>query len=579
MFVAFSADDAHAICADSPWHVDRRGVFDVVASHPLLGNDPACCLEIRERGPYSTAPAEHVFARCAPVGSVVAGIIRAGCWDTEGPPAWRDEQGWEQACRGRFDAQDAAPLGDAIEAVESADEQRVVDRVAIEAAGQVATASAAARAQLLALARESGWPVNACRALALSASSDPASHGDPLARELWQLAAASTTGARVVSCGWAACRLQDPAVLGITTTQRAVFGCEDAREPPRALTGGLDAAAVRGDLGALQRAGRLDELRALVQLLPRSLGEGDGAAEVVRLNLNPGVTRDALVGLAVQYQSEAYFDEAAAAYELLQDRWPLHPDNPSHQREVVLLWRAARVVEPGRVQRALERLATSYARGSAWYAANRSDLAALARADAVVRPALESLAEEALATAVVGDDVDAYAVAVDHYRRLVEGYPEGEASHQERWYLAFALVRSERLDDALPLLADLASDAGGAYAEEALVSRVRWLARALPPLERRAGEPRERRPAGGRFAAFLAAWGALSAHELADPDLAASFETDRPHCMYLAAQIRFELGHDPEAREGFEAVRERYPESDVAAFAAGYLAGMSGSRR
>jgi tetratricopeptide (TPR) repeat protein len=151
---------------------------------------------------------------------------------------------------------------------------------------------------------------------------------------------------------------------------------------------------------------------------------------------------------------------AIAIYNEMLKRWPLHPDNPKVQDQIVSC--AERLRDQKRALDARERLARDYLKGGDWYKANRSNPDALKEARQLAEGnmieaalvhhrAAQNMRERAEANrdeALMKRAVEEYQVASGYYIKFLEMYPNSKNYYEysyslaETYYFSFQFERA-----------------------------------------------------------------------------------------------------------------------------------------
>jgi tetratricopeptide (TPR) repeat protein len=153
-------------------------------------------------------------------------------------------------------------------------------------------------------------------------------------------------------------------------------------------------------------------------------------------------------------------EAAIAIYNEMLKRWPLHPDNPKVQDQIVSC--AERLRDQKRALEARERLARDYLKGGEWYKANRSNPDALKdarnlaegnmiEAALVHHRAAQNLREKAQASgdeAMMKRAVEEYKVAGGYYIKFLEMYPNSKNFYEYSYSLAETYYFSFQFEQA-----------------------------------------------------------------------------------------------------------------------------------
>jgi len=145
---------------------------------------------------------------------------------------------------------------------------------------------------------------------------------------------------------------------------------------------------------------------------------------------------EVLKELAGILQEQARLDEAIEAYVYLQETYPLSPDGPEFQNNVILLYSSLVPPELGAAADARVELTTRYGLRSAWYEANKNNKEAISLATNYILEALESVAYSYHQKAQDSGDPGDYLLAARKYEEYLDRYPFVENAYELNFNLA-----------------------------------------------------------------------------------------------------------------------------------------------
>ncbi|HUB09230.1 MAG TPA: tetratricopeptide repeat protein [Myxococcales bacterium] len=157
--------------------------------------------------------------------------------------------------------------------------------------------------------------------------------------------------------------------------------------------------------------------------------------------------RDVYKRLGDIYYDETHTDLAVAAFKLALARAPLAPDAPLIQAKIVQAYARDRAFDKQTAER--ERLVSTYAEGTPWYAANHADADAVVAAKDIAERALRDAAiyhiEQAIAYKKDGKIDQAfteYRTAASAFGEYLARYPHAKDVYELTYYYADALYNS-----------------------------------------------------------------------------------------------------------------------------------------
>ena len=145
---------------------------------------------------------------------------------------------------------------------------------------------------------------------------------------------------------------------------------------------------------------------------------------------------DVLVELASILKDQARFDEAIAAYRMLQELRPLHPKGPDFQNNVVVLYQNLIPPDPDAAAAARVELTNLYGHKSDWFEANKNNKEATALATQYILESLQWVAYAYHSKAQESSDPTDYLLAARKYVEYLEQYPFADNAYELNYYLA-----------------------------------------------------------------------------------------------------------------------------------------------
>ena len=145
---------------------------------------------------------------------------------------------------------------------------------------------------------------------------------------------------------------------------------------------------------------------------------------------------EVLKELAGILRDQARFDEAIDAYVYLQQRYPLSPDGPEFQNNVIVLY--SNLVPPDQRAAADARVALTnmYGLDSAWYESNKNNKTAIQMATQYILEALESVAFTYHQAALDSGEPADYLLAAKKYEEYLARYPFAKNAYELNYNLA-----------------------------------------------------------------------------------------------------------------------------------------------
>ncbi|MEE2959909.1 MAG: tetratricopeptide repeat protein [Myxococcota bacterium] len=160
----------------------------------------------------------------------------------------------------------------------------------------------------------------------------------------------------------------------------------------------------------------------------------------------------------VQALGDIYFDqtrflEAIKVYELLQQRYDLHPQAPEVQEKIIAAYERLRDFKNAADSR--QALQVRYSEGSDWYAANATDEKVIAYAGGLVRKSIFDATQFFHNQAQEYDDAGEIELAIANYEKAAAGYgsylkrfPRDKQLYDLQYYYADALYYSGQVEKA-----------------------------------------------------------------------------------------------------------------------------------
>ncbi len=311
--------------------------------------------------------------------------------------------------------------------------------------------------------------------------------------------------------------------------------------------------------------------------------------EVAKNGGERGWAHEELEVLADRLEQRAEFPQAIDVYAYLQTRWPMHPDNPVYQSRVAEAW--LKMPPQGDQQKsdeAMKQLGENYSESSAWYAANRTNPDAIARARAFIETSLAQVATELFEGAQESGSVQDYALAAAKFKEFLDKYPFGENYNDYEYYYASTLFLSNQFDEALLAYDQVLKNERSPYREvsryQVLQTRNEIVLAKYGKLEDVPQGQTVQETVTGPFGkpvtvylisdeqkAFIVACDDIVDREFTDPDTIQKIEKSRTSLMYIPALIYMNHGYIAEARVRLERLIKRYPATREAGLAASLL--------
>jgi len=174
--------------------------------------------------------------------------------------------------------------------------------------------------------------------------------------------------------------------------------------------------------------------------------------------------RDVWVAMGQAFEDLQAWDQAVDSYRIaLGPPWELNPKNPVIHQKIVNVFESKG--DKFAADAAAAELATKYAPGTAWYAANEKDREAMESQRSIAERALYAAARNTHSAGTtmrkdweMGGKKDAqlktdflamYAKAVDLYRQFINTYPESDYVYEFTFLQGEALFYSERYREAI----------------------------------------------------------------------------------------------------------------------------------
>ncbi|HMV65948.1 MAG TPA: tetratricopeptide repeat protein [Myxococcota bacterium] len=288
-------------------------------------------------------------------------------------------------------------------------------------------------------------------------------------------------------------------------------------------------------------------------------------------------------------------EDAVEVYQAMVDRpeFALRPENPDLQAEVVRLLSRGYYADLKAAGEARLQMAERFGEGTEWWNANRVNPEAQAKARKYIESLLLEVAKEVKVRAAESGDPATYSLAADKYREYLDKFPISDNYFANEFQLADALYQARRLDEAakeyLELLKNERFHPYGDIStyqlfrtwQQVVLDRVGPTDKTYPSAE----VERVYTSVGGveipvyhledAQREFVVAIDAVLARRFGEPvegmEVRPLVEANRVKLMYLAAQVLFYANRFDDARPRLQAIIDRYPRTDEAAWAANLL--------
>ena len=277
------------------------------------------------------------------------------------------------------------------------------------------------------------------------------------------------------------------------------------------------------------------------------------------------------------------YDLAIRVLRYTLDQYPNEPGNPEAQEKIVRAYEQQRDFDGATEAR--ERLVADYSAGSDWYVANRDNEDAIRKA--------ESLTERSLYTAAIfrhqqaqafkrdgrlSNARSSYGQAADAYETYLDRFPKSSNAYDFQFYLAECLFYSERYLDAAQKYEGVRdSTIDNKYLDAAALSAVITYEKLieeqggggkLTKIPLQTADERQGRPVEPQELASLR----QDLVRASDRYLTLMPDGERaPAIAYRAGEVYYRHDQFPEARERFEAIVAKHPESEVARYASNLI--------
>lgn len=315
--------------------------------------------------------------------------------------------------------------------------------------------------------------------------------------------------------------------------------------------------------------------------------EAWGGFDTARRKLQP-IEEEAFTQELWQRYGEVLYDQTRyeAAIRVLSytlDRYPGAPSNPEAQAKIVKAYEQLRDFDAA--TRAREKLVARYGEGSEWAQQNADDEEALAEAASLTERSLSTAAlfrhEQAQRLRAQGDAARSkaqYRAAAAAYRDYLDRFPRSTRSYDFKFYLAETLYYSDQFEKAAEQYALVRdSTVDNKHLETAALFAVISHERLIEGLEESGQLPKL-----SVMTASERAGKPIAPKELPPPREELVEASDRfvelapksdnvAAIAYRAAEEYYKHDRFDEARERFERIVSRYPDSEVARFAANLI--------
>lgn len=287
--------------------------------------------------------------------------------------------------------------------------------------------------------------------------------------------------------------------------------------------------------------------------------------------------------------------DAVEVYTWLQQepRFAMRSENPDFQNTVVKLLSRGYGADLKAAGEARLQMTRAYGEGSPWWTANTENPDAQARARRYIESSLLEVAKEVKVRAQEGSEPALYSAAADKYREYLDKFPMSDDYFANQFQLADALFQGLRYREAIKEYEDLIrNERFHPYGDISVFMAFRSWDELLrseigSPDQRYANAKQERAytSVGGvempvyaledTQRAFISAADRVLQRTFGPPveeiDTRAAVEKSRVKIEYLIAQILYFANRYDEARPRLQAVIEKYPSTDDAAWAANML--------
>lgn len=146
---------------------------------------------------------------------------------------------------------------------------------------------------------------------------------------------------------------------------------------------------------------------------------------------------------------QARFEEAIEAYAALQARFPLAPEGPEFQNQIITLYMNLIVPDKDAADRSRVDLTNRYGYGSPWYEANKNNKDAVAAASQYILESLQWVAYNYHQKAVQSGSPEDYLLAARKYEEYLDRYPFAKNAYELNFYLAECYFYANDLKTAI----------------------------------------------------------------------------------------------------------------------------------
>ena len=286
------------------------------------------------------------------------------------------------------------------------------------------------------------------------------------------------------------------------------------------------------------------------------------AARLSRRSDEPPWEREVQAALADLLRQLARFDEAVVAETQLQERWPLHRDNPKRQARIAEMRRMVGTGASAEATAAAWELVQRYDEGTDWWQANSGDAEALDRAASEVLAAFSIAALSEASAAQESGLAEDHSRAADRLTAWLARYPDGDERFEMRWFEASALAHARRLEEAASAYRQLLTTTGHRHGDGCRY-QLAWVLRqqaiATGALTR--GAP------SAEVTAYVEAVDALLAARMIDPVIDSARARLAPELRFEVARLLLSQGSVPDGRERLQQILELHPSSEAAGWA------------
>lgn len=290
--------------------------------------------------------------------------------------------------------------------------------------------------------------------------------------------------------------------------------------------------------------------------------------------------REVFIALGDVYLDQTRFQNSVEVYNLVQQRFPLHPDAPLVQEKIITAHERDRNFEGAALAR--REFTERYSEGAPWYAENKDNEVAVRQSTALMEKALYSAALFHHEQAQVLRDAEKFELATQEYGKAAKIYgeyirrfPHDGQLYELTFYYAESLYYSFDFLKAATIYAEVRdSNADDKFLDNAAFSVVLSYEQAIKVAQQN-GDLAEvqvlkstDRSAEDDLSPKEIPQLRLEFIEASDRYAAAVPNGDEvPAVLYKAAEVYYVYDHFEEARRRFVELIDGYPQNEVAEFA------------